>query len=61
MGLAIYIPWRLFGPLPEWMVPWVVAGCILAFVYVAVWAIAQRMERPADLTFDGQPRTQEGG
>ena len=42
MGLAFFIPWRWFEPLPEWAVPWFVAGCIATFVWVVIWAIRQR-------------------
>lgn len=42
MGLGFYIPKSLFAPLPDWAVPWVMAGCVLTFVVVVVWAIRQR-------------------
>jgi hypothetical protein len=39
---ALFIPTDWFGPLPEWMVPWVAAACVLVFVGVIIWAVRQR-------------------
>ena len=61
MGLAFYIPWRWFEPLPEWAVPWFVAGLALGFVFVVIWAIGKHMEEPVRLAPDGHATVNRGG